>query len=260
MGRFDHIQPTDEGADPTSDHGGERFDFDHYQDLAAEAHRRGRYQSALRYYGRALEQDRERAEAWLGQVRALLDMGQPAEALTWMEQAGRIVGEVPGLLALRAIAAMRSGAPEEARAWSDRSLRDGRDDPEVWLARAEVVFATGSAKMARVNLDKAHERQPGPEIARRCGEVALQGGDPATARTWLQRALRDAPEDPLIALRLGVCWERMGDLSRARAELERALSLEPGLESARLALDDLRTGGVGSWLAAGWRRLRGETP
>ncbi len=236
MSRFRHIDPGRPEA-PEPELGA--LGADHFCGQAAAALADGAFEKALRLYGRALERDRQCAPAWLGQVRALLDMGQPEEAARWLEQAAGVLGERPELLALRATAAARAGRTDEARAWSDRALRDGRDSAEVWLARAEVVYATGGDKMARVNLRKAHERAPGADTARRCGEVALSAGDLSGALPWLRRASREAPESPLAALRMGIYWERAGDLGQARTELSRALALSPHLESARLALEDL---------------------
>ena len=251
MGRFDHIQRQETpgqtpaadgtGADGTGAQGTgvEARGAAQFLRQADAAAARGALQSALRLYGRALEEDRSLAPAWLGQVRVLLDMGQPEEAATWMEQTARVIGEVPGLLALRALSAVRRGALDEARQWSDRAMRDGQDDPEVWLARAAVVYASGNGAVARINLDKAHERAPGAHSARRCAEVALDLGDLGVARTWLQRAEREDPENPLICLRLGVYHERVGDLDQARHLLQRALQLDPRLELAQVALADL---------------------
>lgn len=237
MSRFRHIKPDLAAAPEVPAEDG--YGFEHYQRLADEALHRGAYERALRYYGRALEQDRTQPAGWLGQVEALLRMGQPEEAATWMEQAAAIIGEVPTLLALRAVAAARSGALDDARAWSDRALRQGPDVPAVWLSRAEVLYGAKSTKMARANLNKAHERGAGPQTALRCGEVALEANDLAGARPWLERAARDEPDNPVTALRMGVYWARAGDTQRARVELERALELEPRMQSARLALDDL---------------------
>ena len=174
--------------------------------------------------------------------------------MTWMEQATRIVGEHSDFLALRAIAAVRTGALDDARAWSDRSMREGRDSAEVWLARAEVVYTTSGDKMARVNLNKAYERCSTSDTARRCGEIALAAGDLTASRTWLERAAHQDPQCPLAALRLGVFWERAGDIDRAQLELSRALALEPRMESAKLALDDLDNRGALEKMRALWRR------
>lgn len=248
MSRFSHIQPENQSATDTEP-SAETYGHDHYVELAEKALRRGAFEVALRYYGRALEQDRERQEAWLGQVHTLLAMGQPEEAMTWMEQAAAVIGEVPALLALRAISAARSNNEKDARAWSDRALREGQDDPMVWLSRAEVLYRSGSDKMARVNLNKAHERAPTPLTALRCGEVALNVGDLAGARPWLERAVRSDVDSPMAAMRLGMYWEMAGDLERARTELNRALALEPNLKAAKLALEDINNRGL-------WHRLR----
>jgi len=263
MSRFSHIAPdgASKGAQDSAQTGSQTgsqtsdaFDATHFLTQADAALNHGAFEKALRLYGRALERDRERPEAWLGQVRALLDMGQPEEATSWLEQAAGVLGEIPALLALRAIAAARSGNIDDARAWSDRALRDGRDAAEVWLARAEVVYATGGEKMARVNLGKAHERAPDADTARRCGEVALTAGDLTGALPWLRRAVRDAPESPLAALRMGVYWERAGDLEQARTELSRAVALSPHMESATIALDDLDNRGALSRLKSAFKR------
>jgi Tfp pilus assembly protein PilF len=56
-------------------------------------------------------------------------------------------------------------------------------------------------------------------------------------------------------MRLGVYWERAGDLGRARVELQRALALEPSLTAAALALDDLAGRGPWERARALWRKL-----
>jgi len=241
MGRFDHIAA--EATAPLAS-GEVSYGFQHFMDLAQQSMGRGRFERALRYYGRALEQDRSRAPAWAGQARALLEMAQPTEAFTWLEQAVRVAGERPDFHALRAIAAARLGRTDEALAWADQAMRAGADGAEVWLSRSEVLYLQGQGTAAGRCLDKGHEREPGSHTARHCGEVALGAGDLPRARTWLERARCQDAECPLVALRLGVYWERAGHIERAREELERALILEPGLASARLALDDLRKRGL----------------
>ncbi len=254
MGRFDHIDPGT-ATQPVPSDGG--FGVRHFLDQAERAMGRGRFEQALRLYGRALEHDRTRPEPWAGQADALLAMAQPEEAFTWLEQAVRVAGERPGFLAQRAIAAARLGKADDALAWSDRAMRVGADRPDIWLARAEVLYLQGQGGPAGRCLAKAHEREPGGHTARRCGEIALGAGDLPRARTWLERARGQAPECPLLALRLGVYWERAGRLELARQELERALSLEPGLEPARLALADLDGRGLLDRVTASLRRWRG---
>ena len=256
MGRFDHIDPAAQAPSAAADGS---YGFQHYMDQATQSMRRGRYEVALRYYGRALEQDRARAEAWAGQARALLEMGQAGEAFTWLEQAVLVAGERPVFNALRAIAAAHLGKADDALAWADKAMRSGGDQAEVWLARAEVLYLQGRSTAAGRCLDKAHEREAGSDTARRCGEVALGAGDLPRARTWLERARSQDGECPLVSLRLGVYWERAGHDERAREELSRALNLEPGLTPAKLALEDLGKRGAWSRAVASLRRwTRGD--
>ncbi len=253
MSRFDHIV----APEAVDGHEEARPGPERVLSTARTALEHGAFEAALRFYSRALEQDRGNAEAWIGQVRALLGMGQPEEAARWLEQAAAQLGERPTLHALRALASLQAGRLDDARAWSDRALQSGRDDPEVWLARAAVVYGDGQPKMGRVNLDKAHERAPGPLGALHAAEVALHAGDLPTARVWLDRARRADDTNPRVALGYGVYWERVGDLAQARQELERALALEPRMTSARVALEDLSNRGVWSRVASALRRWLG---
>ncbi len=255
MSRFSQIDRSTAG--PAAGPEPEQYGYRHFLEQGERALRRGRFEAALRLFGRALEEDRAQQAPWLGQVQALLDMGREREALTWLEQAEKVIGPSPSLYALWAVAAARSGKLEDAVAWSDRAMRGGRDAAEVWLARAEVLYLRGDAKLAGITLGKAHEREPGATTARRCGEVALGARDLPTARGWLDRAVGADPDDPLAVMQLGVYWAFAGYEDRARHELERALAAEPGLEPARLALDDLdRRGGIGGAVKAAWRRWR----
>ena len=239
MGRFDHIRPEGHAEEAPPADPGPTFDASHFVAEAERAMAKGDHEGALKLYGRALQVERERLDAWLGQVRALVDMGHPEEAFTWLEQATSVLGERPQLHAMRAIASARCGNREDALAWSDRAMREGQDHVEVWLSRAEVLYLTQRPPLAAMALEKAAERSPGALTERRAGEVALQYDDLGRAAIWLERAARHAPEDPLVALRLGVLRDRQGDEARARAELERALALSPQLSAARLALREL---------------------
>jgi tetratricopeptide (TPR) repeat protein len=243
MGRFDEIHPI---GPPAAAGGGapggpEPYSAEHFMAEATLAMERGRWESALRLFGRALQRDRSSEAAWVGQVRALVEMSQPGEAATWAEQAAKVCGESAEILALKATCAARTGKPDEAMAWSDRAMSQGRDEGQVWASRAEALFASGHGEMARRALEKAAERSPEPAMLRKYGEIALFFGDLRLAQLWLERARSLAPDDPLAALQLGVLRDRQDDLVAARIELDRALALEPGLKSARLALRDLNS-------------------
>jgi tetratricopeptide (TPR) repeat protein len=63
---------------------------------------------------------------------------------------------------------------------------------------------------------------------------------PAMAIRHFERAVEQAPDTPAYRHRLGLALAAHGDVTRARAAFEAALSLDPGFGDARRALADLQ--------------------
>ena len=57
--------------------------------LADYHRRRGEYETALRYYSRALELDKTLVLAWAAQVQMLIQLGEAPEADLWSRKASR---------------------------------------------------------------------------------------------------------------------------------------------------------------------------
>jgi len=83
------------------------------------------YEAALQEYSRAVGLDAGAAAAWLGQIFALTELGEFHEAELWYGNAVGVVGETAELLALRALAAARTGDFDRACGYSDSSLEAG---------------------------------------------------------------------------------------------------------------------------------------
>lgn len=163
------------------------------------------YEAALRAYARALEQDRTLYEAWLGQVRTLLETGEFKEAELWANKALELFPEQPELLGAKAVAIARTGRLKPALIASDRAVGQRGATAYVWLARAEVLMAAGRP-MADHCIDKA---------------LLLSGG--SSARGWMQ-------------------WEiarlrrKCGQLGRALQHIRSAMDILPGEPSVWLEL------------------------
>ena len=74
------------------------------------------------------------------------------------------------------------------------------------------------------------------------GWMLYLAGDPLRALTYLQRAVRLDPFNPLYHSHLGMALGARGDVGNARASLERALTIDAGFrgnEEARKALSTL---------------------
>src|SRR5947209_3442207 len=73
--RFDRLEFDQPGERPEHGQAADREplrDAEHWLKLAGDNRRRGLYEDALRYFSRALEQDRSLVEGWLGQVQMLI--------------------------------------------------------------------------------------------------------------------------------------------------------------------------------------------
>ena len=110
---------------------------------ANQAFDRAEFESALRWFGRSLEHGLSQVPAWVGQVRALLELGRPADAKVWADKALERFADHPELLALKAMALGRTGETATALAFSDAAVARPGDFPLVWLARADVLLARG---------------------------------------------------------------------------------------------------------------------
>src|SRR4051812_19991654 len=71
---------------------------------ADEQFRSGLYEAALVYYSRVLRFNKSREDAWMGQVRCLICLGEHREAVLWSDRGLERFRESPDLLAGKGLA------------------------------------------------------------------------------------------------------------------------------------------------------------
>jgi tetratricopeptide (TPR) repeat protein len=225
---FDDERPEAAEAPPRE---GDRDAFWHLQE-ARRLYLEGEYEPALRHYSAALKEERALAEAWAGQVRSLLALGELKEARLWAEKAA---GLFPGSLLLesaRALALARAGLTEEALRASDRAIelaeRSQSQEPQVWLDRAGCLFALGSSQTARACIEKVRELAPAddPDWAQRIGIEYLEAGEAALAMKELQAALDRRPDRAYLWYLCARAAHQLRLSSKARFALDKALALK----------------------------------
>ena len=235
-------------------------DAAYFQQVADNEFRIGHLESALRNYSRALEQDSTVFACWLGQVRVLIELAEYKEAVIWSDKALEMFPDHPELLAVKAVACVRTGDLQKAMAYTDNALLQKGATPYVWLARAEVLLAERS-KMARHCFTQGLAR---------CGNVddkaRLHLGIANLLRRYrhytdalphAKEAVEALPSDPAAWLELGLCQGALG-LGDAGFSLEQALALNPACEEARQTLTASDQGGFGRRVRAWFRRLLGR--
>ncbi len=233
-------------------------DGNHFLAEAEAQFRCEEFEPALRSYARALEFGPDNMEAWAGQVRALIELGEFHEAKVWAEKALERFPNTAELLAAKAVALGRLGDTETALALSDASLEAKGDTAYLWIARADVLLAR-EEKRAMYCVDRARE------IAPRDWSVCWLAG--RALRYWKQLAQALKMAQQAIALDSGqpggwlLCFEcqlALGFAGPARTSAQQLISLAPDLARSRNLLQRCGNLGLGARLAGAWRRWTGR--
>jgi len=188
----------------------------------------------------ALEPDRPLAIAGLATVSA--NSGDFEKAITLFDRAYALDRSEGQSAYLAAQIALASGDKEEAI----RRLRLlVRHHPEIPGAANDLAWLLADSDQeldyALSLAEKAHARNPAPQVLDTLGWIHLKRGDAKKAVELLEQALAGSPRSPSIRYHLGVALNQAGDKDRAREMLEAALQRDNFTEAAeaREALAEL---------------------
>ncbi len=225
-----------------------------YLERATRAMHAGASEAALKYYSRALSQDLQLEEAWVGQCLALLDMGEHDEAALW---AARGLEHCPGsgpCFAARASALARMGMVEKAMGFLDTAQRVKKDHWLIWLCRAEALVISGKLPSAEHCVNKSLEVGGVSRwwIMRRAGEMLILHGRHREAVKYLAKAVDLEPREAINHLRLAQAFYAAGKRESALTHVEDALAVRPDLDEAKKLKNDLAKTSV-------WKRIRSLT-
>ncbi|MEQ8859923.1 MAG: PEP-CTERM system TPR-repeat protein PrsT [Pseudomonadales bacterium] len=154
------------------------------------------------------------------------------------------------LLALAELS-LGGGRSDQALDYLERAVAENPESVRARLALAQVLLAAGRLDQSAVVVDQALERAPDlAQLSLLRAEIDWRRGDLQKARTLAarlqSRLVRDAADASLV-LALGDLQSRLGQLSEARSNLERVLTLADGDNAAAqrsLARIDLAEGKV----------------
>lgn len=225
---------------------------------ARSAFENAEFERALRAFAKTIEFNPHRADAWSGQVRALIELGEYDEAGLWADKALERFPNDADLLAAKAVALGRRGDLDEALALSDASIQ-GRDETAyVWLARGDVLLARNESR-AEYCFDKALLIAARDWVARwLAARIRAFYRQFALALKLAQQALELRADHPVLWMLAGQCQRELGLIAAARTSFEQALQLDPACHEARHAITALDGAGIGSRVAGWWRRQFGR--
>jgi tetratricopeptide (TPR) repeat protein len=209
----------------------------------ADAQRRnGQYENALRFYSRALEDDRSLVRGWLGQVQMLVLLDEWPEAELWSKKALELFPSNADLFAAQSQAVCRQGSLGRAVELSDGSLKQAGSSSYRWLVRGEVMVAR-KHDTDRHCFDKAMQLDPDWLVPLEISLVYLHYGQPTKALARATRAVEKAPDQYYAWYVQGNCQTRLEQAQAARKSFERCLELCPRHTEAQSRLAELNNRG-----------------
>jgi Flp pilus assembly protein TadD len=136
---------------------------------------------------------------------------------------------------------LRTERVADAEASFARALAARPACPECLLGRAVAAAQRGDFRLAAEDARQALALEPGNVAAlRQLGVSLLRLRDASGAVDALEEAARGAPEDAEVWNTLGAAYATAGKLDEAEGAWTRAVTLDPGQESARRNLERLR--------------------
>ncbi|MGI9242682.1 MAG: tetratricopeptide repeat protein [Verrucomicrobiales bacterium] len=212
--------------------------------LADEEFGMADFEGSLRHYAKVLEFNPNSVASWLGQVRALIELGEFREAKLWADKALERFPDEGQLLAAKAVALARCGDTESALAFSDAAIEQRAPTPYIWLARCDVFLARNEP-LASSCLERAMAQAKGDWfIAWLATRIHFYYERFAIALKMALVALNLNPGNDALWFQAGLCQRELALSDAASESFERARELNPSNRAAVDALTRLNQRGT----------------
>jgi len=232
-------------------------DADSYMQQAESQELAGDHENALRSYSAALGENHLLLDAWVGQVRMLLELEEYPEARIWADKALEKFPDHPQLLAAKSVALHRMGNERDALGLNDTALQARGESVLVWVCRGELMFADN--RPAAVECFNRAIRLPAPKgpTLMQVGAVLLRCGEFSLALSTLQKAAAQLPDAARVWYLLGRAQEELGLLDQARVSYQQARDRAPRLKLYKDAAGR-KEGRLASYVKGTFRRWFGR--
>ncbi len=226
--RFDKLEFDRPPQEPTGKDPELRVDKDekYWAKLADENRRNGSYETALRFYSRALEVDKSLVCAWVGQVQMLVQLGEYPQASLWSQKALELFPSNGDLMAGQAQSECRLGNVNKAHTLSDGSIRQRGESAYRWQVRGELMHS-GKQRTDRHCFDKAQLADPDWLVPLETALIYCNYKAFGMAQQRAQLAVEKAPHAYYAWYVLGLCQLKLGFGTSARVSLQHCLELCP---------------------------------
>lgn len=209
-------------------------------DLALSA---GRPAEAVAAFEKAAASGLQTLGSRLSLAQARIANGEVEAAILVLDDLHRQVPDHPAVSYLRAVAAYQTNDFEGAKAYGQKVLAQAPDHLDTLLILGGAHFALGENEQAVDRLRSFVTGVPHHAPARRVlGAALLRAGDPAGAQRILRPLIddRDTDDDATLLAMLGTAAVRSGDLAGGKTYLQRLAQAQPDNAMARAQLGAVR--------------------
>ncbi len=248
MSRFKWLEVSKKKAEPEQASDGiaadRALDEDHYLALGDRNCENGHYETALRYYSRALNLNPKIEQAWIGQLFCLLELGEFKETITWADKTLELFPDSSSTIAIKSVAWGRLGNLEKAKGFSDAAMKYNTPNQWVWWARGDVLMAENS-KNAEFCFRKAIEIDSQNWLLYlRIGLSWMSIKKNLKAKEYLLKARMLNETNAIVWFWMGMVYWELGNFNDAQDNFAQALEIDPEREEVKVALKKLqKTGG-----------------
>lgn len=244
MSRFDHLEIDDPSGWPNEELGDSAQDQYSFLEKANQAFSEGNFERALTLYSRSLQYDIDLEDAWVGQIRCLIELSELQEAIIWSDRAMERLPNSAPTLAARAVAELRLGRVSQALKFADGAITSQPVTAYVWIARGEVLIVANLVN-AKPCFAKATEIAPSnANIHAWVGRAYAAHNCYHDALTHYRNAVRIDPQMFSCWYWIGNCCEKLGEINEAMIAYNRATSIRPAFHEPREALKRLQKQGA----------------
>jgi len=204
-----------------------------------QLHGAGRLAEAGQIYQQILTAVPSHPEAMHMMGVLLLQMGQPAQALAWIERAIGLGGTASGgalaeFHVHHAHALLALGRPADAATACRAALRIRRGNPQAYQTLGHALIDIGDPADALKAYQEAARLGPDlPDVLNNLGTALHHANRLEEAARTLNRAYAREPRDPGILVNLSTVLRDLGRFAEAESRLGAALRLAPGDPAAR---------------------------
>ena len=206
-------------------------------ETAVDLYNERRYPDALHYFEAVIESTEDDERAKLYAARTLAYIGRAREARQMVDELLEARPDSVELLRIRGRVEFILRNWTAALDFFERARQRGPNSVAALRDLGQVNIRLERWDAAREALERAIElREPGAFVRSYYSQVLEHFGELDRARSMIEDAIRADPGNPGFHHRLGRIALRQNDRDTARAELRRALELDPEFHEAGISL------------------------